>query len=379
MDSAVDLRTTIAVALAVVACGCAAGETTSAPSAGVPAYDLAPADELKADGYTFDFNDLISDQVFTDWAFMDEDAVQGFLEHTPYDTRSFLADYVEGDERVATRIVTSAKRHQINPLLLLVKLQVETSLIFKTSVPSRYTLDRATGCGCPDDRPGCYQIDAGLMPQINCTARLLRAYLRQIEADGVTITGWGVGKRMTSGDDVEVTPRTAGTAALYTYTPWVLRGQGGNWLLWNVYRKYALAVRRDRPNYRWIGGPCDGPSDCGYAGAVCLPSDARRGVGTCSLPCERVCPDPGTLFTATTFCVGPTTPEDASGLCVSQCDEALFPENDGCRTGQACVYAARAGEGVTAQWVCAPDGVVLSISTPSEMEPDDEQPPPHER
>ena len=372
-----DLRTFIAVALAFVTAGCAAGETTTESSAGVPAYDLAGADEGKADGHAFDANDLISDHLFTDWAFMDEDTVQSFLEKTPYGTRSFLADYEDGGERVASRIVASAKRNQINPLVLIVKLQVETSLIFKTSVPSRYTLDRATGCGCPDNLVGCYQADAGLMPQIDCAARLLRTYLRQIEADGMTLTGWGVGKSMATADEIEVIPQTAGTAALYTYTPWVLRGRGGNWLFWNVYRKYARVMQRDRPNHRWIGGPCYGPSDCGYADAVCIPSHARRGVGTCSLPCERVCPDSRTPFTATTFCVAPTASEGDAGLCISQCDEGLFPGNDGCRTDQACVRVARAEDIETTRFVCAPDGVTLS-TVPTEMDSDDDESPPED-
>ena len=32
---------------------------------------------------------------------------------------------------------------------------------------------------------------------------------------------------------------TSATAALYAYTPWVLVGRGGTWLVWNVTKKYA--------------------------------------------------------------------------------------------------------------------------------------------
>ena len=28
------------------------------------------------------------------------------------------------------------------------------------------------------------------------------------------------------------------TASLYAYTPWVLVNTGGNWLVWNITRKY---------------------------------------------------------------------------------------------------------------------------------------------
>ena len=36
-----------------------------------------------------------------------------------------------------------------------------------------------------------------------------------------------------------VTPANHATASLYAYTPWVLVGRGGNWLVWNISKKYV--------------------------------------------------------------------------------------------------------------------------------------------
>ena len=335
--------------------GCAAGEQAESVQNEPPLYDLAPADEVKADGHIFDSSLLISDDVFVDWGYLSEDEIQAFLEDTPYGTRSFLADYREGYITVARQIAQVAKTYRINPMILLVKLQVETSMIFKTQTPTRHTLDRAMGCGCPDGQLGCHASDAGLYRQLECGGRLLRSYLQEIDAIGTTVTGWGPNKTKVTSDGLSITPRSAATAALYTYTPWVLQGRGGNWLLWNVHRKYSIKVQRDRPNYRWIGGPCAQDTDCGFADAVCLAGD-RGALGVCTVPCERVCPDSGALFTSTTFCIGADglRRAQADALCVAQCNESLFPHNAGCRDDHVCQRIARYGEAETIRAVCVP-------------------------
>ncbi len=366
------LRALIGLLTALLIGGCATGQSPPESPPDPPAYDLAPPDEGKADGYVFDSGLLISDALFLDWGFMDADEIQAFLEDTPYGSRSFLADYRHGTTTVAQHIAKVAKVYEINPMILLVKLQVETSMIFKTAPPSAHTLDRATGCGCPDDHLGCFSSDAGLLPQIECTGRLLYAYLEQIETRGTTVSGWGPNKTKITSDGLSITPRSAATAALYTYTPWVLQGRGGNWLLWNVYRKYSMKVQRKRPNHRWIGGPCEGPSDCGFDDAVCLPG-YRGGLGTCTLACDRVCPDNGGLFTATTFCIDSDGLRRATsdGVCMAQCDPSLFPDGDGCREDHECKRLARYGDTDVSRTVCVPghhDGVSLE-------EPDDEPAP----
>jgi glycosyltransferase involved in cell wall biosynthesis len=50
---------------------------------------------------------------------------------------------------VAELIVDAATQKQLSPIVLLVKLQVETGLVSKTVTPTAATLNRAMGCGCP--------------------------------------------------------------------------------------------------------------------------------------------------------------------------------------------------------------------------------------
>ena len=72
--------------------------------------------------------------------------IQDFLEETPYRRRSFLADYVDGLS-VSTHIHESAKRWQINPLVLLTKLQVESSVVFREEAPASFVVDRRWAAG----------------------------------------------------------------------------------------------------------------------------------------------------------------------------------------------------------------------------------------
>ena len=139
------LRALFGLAAALLVGGCATGESVPELSAEPPLYDLSPPDEGKADGYIFDSSLLITDALFADWGYMDAQEIQAFLEETPYGSRSFLADYRNGATTVAEHIAKVAKVYEINPMILLVKLQVETSMIFKTVQPTGHTLDRATG------------------------------------------------------------------------------------------------------------------------------------------------------------------------------------------------------------------------------------------
>lgn len=104
----------------------------------------------------------------------------------------------------------------------------------------------------------------------------------------------------------------------------------------------------------FIGSPCERDDDCTYDGAVCL-LGAFPG-GTCSLPCDRYCPDQDGY--PVTFCVDAEgLPADAAsvgdGACLSRCDLVAFPGR-GCREGYACTERARANEPETTQLVCLP-------------------------
>lgn len=197
-------------------------------------FDPAPGDG-KADGVsaTFNQNNVIDDALFT--GDMDTAAVQAFLEDSPYGNRSWLASYTVDGVSAAQKIVDAARAERIHPLMLLVRMQVEASLVSKTSTPTQSRINAALGCGCPDGG-SCNASYRGLSAQLSCGAHTLRRWFEGSQ-DG---TGqWKMGSARRTLDPRTVTPANHATASLYAYTPWVLVGRGGNWLVWNISKKYV--------------------------------------------------------------------------------------------------------------------------------------------
>lgn len=200
-----------------------AGGDGKADVAGVPA--------------TFDRHLVLSDAQFTHACAVTADGLQRFFEESPYG-RSWLADETIGDRRAADVIVDVAVEHQLNPVMLVARMQVEKSLVSKTVRPAQAKIDFAFGCGCPDYR-ACNEAYRGLDRQLACAATTLRTrYDGSVAGDGL----WVVGKAKRTLDPLTVTPRSHATASLYAYTPWVLQGSGGNWLVWNVTRRFLRHV-----------------------------------------------------------------------------------------------------------------------------------------
>ena len=197
-------------------------------------FDPAPGDG-KADGVaaTFSANNVVDDALFTGQ--MDVTAVQAFLEATPYGNRSWLASYSVDGVAASQLIVDAANAQHIHPLMLLVRMQVEASLVSKTAVPSQSHLSAALGCGCPDGST-CSSAYRGLSAQLTCGALTLRKWFDG-SSDGSGEWRKGVARRTL--DPKLVTPANNATASLYAYTPWVLVGRGGNWLVWNITKKYV--------------------------------------------------------------------------------------------------------------------------------------------
>lgn len=111
----------------------------------------------------------------------------------------------------------------------------------------------------------------------------------------------------------------------------------------------------------WIGSPCGSDADCGFESGTCLREDEGFPCGTCSQPCAMLCPD---LDGApTTFCIdGLDVGLDASGYCLSQCDEAILP-GGGCRDGYACDFLSRI-DGTSVAEVCVPDPMEVPMGDP---------------
>jgi hypothetical protein len=71
--------------------------------------------------------------------------------------------------------------------------------------------------------------------QLRCATEVLtKKFGESVDGSGQ----WAMGKKRNTLDPLSVTPTNHATAALYAYTPWVLTGRGGNWLVWNVTRRF---------------------------------------------------------------------------------------------------------------------------------------------
>lgn len=319
-----------------------------------PAEDLIPftPDDGKADSYGFNQNLIIEDIIFEDKDFLTQDEIQSFLEFTPYQRRSFLADHTDDQKLVSEHLFDAAQTYRINPLVLLTKLQVESSVVYKDVSPQDSTVDWAMGCGCHDGDPNCSRGPKGVGPQIHCAARLFRSYLDEIDAADTTRSGWRVSRSKATLDDIQIVPRNRATAALYTYTPWVLQGRGGNWLFWNVYHRFARQLLLNKPNHRFIGGPCETDADCMFEEGRCAFKSVENSesLGVCTKPCDRTCPDRQQPHTSITFCMD--NPD--GGLCMAHCDDRLFSSTDGCGLGLTCIQASRPNDSTRTQDVCAP-------------------------
>jgi len=200
-------------------------------------YIVDPADG-KGDGIaaTFDQNDLVGNDLFLDDGSFTADEVQKFFEASPYGRRSWLADYTTPSGVTAAQAVyRAAKSEGVSPMMLIARMQVEASLVSRADRPSATRLGAALGCGCPDGS-ACSASYRGFDAQLVCGAKTLRKWY---DASVAGTGQWRVGKTTESLDNKNVTPRNHATASLYSYTPWVLVGRGGGWLVWNVTRKYV--------------------------------------------------------------------------------------------------------------------------------------------
>jgi hypothetical protein len=195
-------------------------------------------DQRESPRVPFDPNDLLSDAAFRDSGALGVADLETFLRRSPHGRPSALAGYSGPDGRsVAEILVAEARRFGVNPLVLLAKLQVEQSLVSRRQAPER-ALERALGCGCPDGGQ-CRVSSQGLHRQIRCAAQHLASYFREVTERGATRTLWRIGSARSAVGGEVVAPANGATASLYTYTPFVLVGRGGNWLLHEVLRRYA--------------------------------------------------------------------------------------------------------------------------------------------
>ncbi len=326
------------------ACGGATLESSDADSEGstyeehAEASDFLPAPEVPSNGKadavpsSFDKNFVVSDEFYRDGDMLTGNQVQALLENTPYGGASWLAAERVDGRRVADIVVDVARRHDLNPVMILTRFQVEGSHLSRSQRPGQRSRNQALGCGCFDGQ-ACQSQYAGLANQIECAAGVLDKRYNQ-SVDG----SWRFKKGHSAQtlDPTTVTPRSHATAALYSYTPWVLVNRGGNWLVWNVTKKFIAHMRNNgfdanggggvdgsgsTPEAAFVGTVCVQDDDCDFADgenpALCYDfPDARTGQsrGFCTVVCEGFCPDKAGY--PTTFCVESDTA--GVGICMAK-------------------------------------------------------------
>lgn len=328
---------------------------------------------------TFDREHVMDDDFFLDDGAVGEAEVQAFLENTPYGNRCFLASERVGGQSAAAAIVDGAREHGVNPIVLLARMQVERSLIGKSSRPSSHSVDYAFGCGCADGQ-ACDSDYRGLGKQVACAARTLR---RHYDGSIAGTSPWVAGRSGRTLDPTRLTPDNHATASLYSYTPWVLPNRGGNWLVWNITKKFAGAFEAagalnpapppapespaapetpatpGTPTLRadWIGDACIDDSSCRFADGstgVCQRLPMAK-TGMCTVSCEGLCPD--LAGHGSTFCVSASLfGGDEGGLCTrkSASDNDFCAATAGLRAANASRFVG--GSSVTARSaeVCLP-------------------------
>ncbi|ATB34135.1 hypothetical protein MEBOL_007636 [Melittangium boletus DSM 14713] len=200
---------------------------------------------------SLDMHNLMSNTDIAGYQTVTPDQVQSFL----VSKGSFLAGYRDpafGNKTAATLIVERATAYTINPVYILARIETESGLIRSGKSTN---LAKATGCGCPDGS-GCDAAYTGFGKQVECSAKVFRNYLRDLEAGRTTVSGWKAGVSKNTLDPCTVRPANNATAALYTYTPWVgaYASQCGT-SRWGGSSLVALLYREFRDSRNW-GGPC---------------------------------------------------------------------------------------------------------------------------
>lgn len=185
---------------------------------------------------TFNPNIILTDNELENANTMTVNKIQTFLTNKGV-LGTVTGTDTQGTIKSAAQILYDAGIYwSINPQYLIVRLQVEQSLITRSSI-SQNQLDWATGFGvcdsCSKNDPSIQKYK-GFFNQVNWAARRIReSYLADLDAQGFTFTGWGPGLTKTTGDGYQVTPANDATAALYTYTPHVYNANYNVWRFFN--------------------------------------------------------------------------------------------------------------------------------------------------
>lgn len=181
-------------------------------------------------------------------AFLTDEQLENYQAMTESEIRDFLTrqnsyfkskiDDVDGVEFDPAAVIAEASRkYRINPRVLLVTLQKESSGVTRSTRPSNTTMGFLMGCIS----------SSTAREQLTCAAERFRAYHDDLLIRGTTVSGWRVGSSKQTQDGVSVTPATRAVAGQFTYTPYAGAQWGGNrssvggvYLFYNFWQKFGF-------------------------------------------------------------------------------------------------------------------------------------------
>lgn len=300
-----DLRKPLLLALVALATGAADLACSS------PAQEGDDGASALSETEKFDKNNVLSNAALMDGTHITHAELQRFLEKTPWNKRSALADYeTDSGKRASVVMQEAAETYGINPLELLVRVQMEQRLVSRTADEvikdgDEDKVDIAFGCGCPH-APVCKTEPAkytGFENQAKCAAKLIADDYNTLTAGKALRNNWRVNRMITTEDGVDVTPVNNATAILYSYTPYAGGKAGGSdpkvggiYLHWEIWQSFAGSLGYKAPG---TAISTDGGTTESEAGTTRDSGTTTRDSGTTPRdagpapgPCDGPDPDP---------------------------------------------------------------------------------------
>lgn len=199
---------------------------------------------LAAHAWTFDPNNLITDNELKDKNSLSKTAIQLFLEREK-SALSILRAPAEGSEKTASEIIWEVgQKHNVSPKFLLANLEKEKGLIQKTAAAEK-DFDWAMGYSCFSGK--CNDKYKGFYNQVESAAITQNIYFEKSPT-----FQYKPGAEGKTRDGYTVTPKNQATANLYIYTPFIGYAPdygytnieknygkfGANYLFWQIWTRY---------------------------------------------------------------------------------------------------------------------------------------------
>ena len=243
--------------------------------------------------------------MFVDAEFLSTDDLQYFSKLLRT-ANGFLATYTVDGISAAEMIKGAATEWQINSVLLV---KLKSKRASSLNMKSRHNTE-STGrwVWIPDDDPSCSGAPRGLRGQIDCAARVFRAYLTELQQGRQPY--WRVDHQRAS--TLNLYAHEMRRRLHSTPIPWVLTRRaaiGSFGMSFNVLHDHCSS----KPNHRFIMGLCLRRRLPVRRRDLCGSTVSRRKRASLQ-PCERTCPDRKQPHTAITFC-GAT---DEGGFCYAR-------------------------------------------------------------